>query len=145
MLTTCISFPVLCCRFFVGVLALLWAAALGMKLKAKKSLAFGAAKLYVGEVDLTVVSKCKILGHMLHLDAQLAETPTNRVKEVQRRHQRVAFLPGTKQQRISMIAATVMPVLYGIETAQFACETFRELRYDVWQAHCQGWPLMFSC
>ena len=33
-----------------------------------------------------------------------------------------------------MIAATVMPVLYGIETAQFACETLRELRYDVWQA-----------
>ena len=58
----------------MGVLALLWAAALGMKLNAKKSLAFGAAKLYVGEVELTVVSKCKILGHMLHLDAQLAET-----------------------------------------------------------------------
>ena len=105
-----------------------------MKLNAKKSLAFGAAKLYVGEVELTVVSKCKILGHMLHRDAQLAETPTNGVKEVQRRLQRVALLPGTKQQRISMIAATVMPVLYGFEGAQFTDETLRELRYDVWQA-----------
>ena len=27
-----------------------------------------------------------------------------------------------------------MPVLYGLETAQFANETLRELRYDVWQA-----------
>ena len=33
-----------------------------------------------------------------------------------------------------MIAATVMPVLYGFETAQFAYETLRELWYDVWQA-----------
>ena len=33
-----------------------------------------------------------------------------------------------------MIAATVMPVLYGFETAQFAYETLRKLRYDVWQA-----------
>ena len=53
---------------------------------------------------------------MLHRDAQLAETPTIRVKEVQRRLQRVALLPGTKQQKISMIAATVMAVLYGFET-----------------------------
>ena len=64
------------------VLALLWAAALGMKLNAKKSLAFGTVKLSVGDVELTVVPKCKILGHMLHRGAQLAETPTNRVKEV---------------------------------------------------------------
>ena len=44
------------------VLTPLWAAALGMKLNAKKSLAFGAAKLYVGEVELPAVSKCKDLG-----------------------------------------------------------------------------------
>ena len=87
----------------ISRLTLLWAAALGMKLNGKKSLAFEAAKLYVGEVDLTVVSKSEILGHMLHLDAQLAET-------------------------------TVMPVLYGLETAQFAYDTLRELVYDVWQA-----------
>ena len=71
-----------------------------MKLNAKKSFAFGEVKLFVGEVELTVVPKCKILGHMLHRDAQLAETPTNRVKEVQRRLQRVSLLPGTKQQKI---------------------------------------------
>ena len=116
------------------VLTLLWAAAVGMKVNAKKSLAFGAVKLYVGEVKLTVVPKCKIMGHLLHRGAQLAETPTNRVKEVQRRLQRVALLPCTKQQKIPMIAATVMPVMYGFETAQLVCETLRELRCDVWQA-----------
>ena len=105
-----------------------------MKLNAKKSLSLGAVNLYVGEVELTEVPKCKILGHMLHRDARLAETQSNRVKEVQRRLQRVALVPGTKQQRISMIAATVTLVLYGFETAQFAHETLRELRYDVWQA-----------
>ena len=36
--------------------------------------------------------------------------------------------------RIFLVAATVKPVLHGFETAQFACETLRELRYDVWQA-----------
>ena len=45
------------------------------------------------------------------------------MKEVQRRLQRVALLPGTKQQKISINAATVMPVLYGFDTAQFAHET----------------------
>ena len=72
--------------------------------------------------------------YLLHRDAQLAETPTNRVKEVQGRLQRVALIPGNKQPKISVIAATVMPVLYGFETAQFAYETLRELRYAVWQA-----------
>ena len=123
-----------CCVFGDFIQQQIWAAPVGMKLNAKQSLAFGAVKLYVGEVELTVVPKCKILDHMLNRDAQLAETPAIRVKEVQRRLQRVTLLPGTKQQKISMIAATVMPVLYGFETAQFAFETLRELRYDVWQA-----------
>ena len=70
-----------------------------MKLNAKKSPAFGAVKLYVGEVELTVVPKCKILGHMLHRDAQLAETPTNRVKEVHRRLQRVALYQAPSSRR----------------------------------------------
>ena len=102
------------------VLTLVWAAALGMKLSATKSFIFGAVKLYVGEVELTVVPKCKKLGHMPHRDAQLAEIPTIRVKEVQRRLQQVAVSPGTKQQKISLIAATVMLVLYSFETAQSA-------------------------
>ena len=75
-------------------------------------------------------------------DAQLAETPTNRVKEVQRRLQRVALLTGTKQQRISMIAVTVMLASYGFETAQFSYETLRELPYL--QAVRAG-RLMFPC
>ena len=88
------------------VLTLLWAEARGMKLNAKKTLAFGAVKLHVGEVELAVVPKCKILGHMLHRDVQLAETPTNRVKEVQRRLQRVeAVRAGRSVSRVEAIEA----------------------------------------
>lgn len=114
-------------------LTLAWVVAMGMKLNAKKSMSFGELKLKVDGVDVPTATILKLLGNLLEAHGLMAQGAPDRLAEAFRRVRRVALLPGSRKGRTDMISSTVLPVLYGFETAQYEYKELRDLRSAVWQ------------
>ena len=126
----------------VHLLTVVWAYCFALKLSPTKSIAFGGVPLFVGAQRLPAGSGVKMLGDWAAIrDGDSCDPmllPAKRLQSCRERLTRIANLPGTRDQRLSMIASCSIPTLYGSEFAELPQKDVYELRKEVWKAARAG-------
>ena len=127
-------------------LTVFWATACRLKLNPDKSLVSGKVKLYIADKELAHTDDLRVLGWHLQRSSRCKtwKIPQKRCDEADARLQRVARLPGNRDDRLSVVATAVIPVLYGIEIYPLEHSEANAFRRNVWRAARQGiqlpWP-----
>jgi flagellar biosynthesis/type III secretory pathway ATPase len=115
------------------LISLCWAYAFTATFNKKKSVALGKVKLFVKEKELEMVDKVKIVGRLLSMKGKILDMPEERPKELKRRLEKIERVPGSKEDRLRLIGACALPILFGMEASDLKYETTRQLRQEIWQ------------